>query len=550
MKRSPSVHRWILAAFAALAFLGCLVLLSVPGTYVSPDETANAFFARTFAERGTLAVFEPLNAVLDERIHPRSVISLDSRLVPGSFVGLPVLYGTLGALFGHWSVPFYTPLIAALAVCAWYAVVRRVFDRDVALLSAVLLAIHPAWWYYSARSLMHNVLFTSFLIVAAYFAVARPGKGTRWGDLDFVVSGALTGIALFVRTSEAVWLALAIACALLPLWKRIAWRKAVLFAGSALIALLPLLFLNNVTYGGPLTFGYNARAEAFVEAPGVSADEALAESSSAAAVSPVSTAFGMLFPFGLSWKDTAKNVAHYGIGLFWWMSALAAVGLALAFPTRATPSEARPWQRSYLAFAGAATLYLGFLYGSWTFFDNPDPTQITIGNSHVRYWLPVFVLSTPLAALAIRWISRRALTDAARRFATVALVGLCVGLSVRVAFFSPQDGIVTAAQGLLASREIRDHVVANTEPDAVIIVDRADKIFFPYRRVTYPLRDEATYALMPRIVLRVPLYYYGITLPPVDVAYLNDEKLAGLGLRIDEVGTFGIETLYRITKRP
>jgi len=126
---------------------------------------------------------------------------------------------------------------------------------------------------------------------------------------------------------------------------------------------------------------------------------------------------------------------------------------------------------------------------------------------------------------------------------------LCLGLSIRVAFLSPQDGIVAAANGLVESRATRDTVNALTETNSVIIVDRADKIFFPDRRVLYPLRDDATYALMPRIALRVPLYYYGITLPQTDVDYLNGDRLAKLGLKIDVVRTFRIETLYRISQR-
>ena len=85
-----------------------------------------------------------------------------------------------------------------------------------------------------------------------------------------------------------------------------------------------------------------------------------------------------------------------------------------------------------------------------------------------------------------------------------------------------------------------------TEVDAVIIVDRADKLFFPDRRVIYPLRDEKTYALMLQIVALVPLYYYGITLPQADIDYLNGDKLKAMGLQIDFVENFGEESLYKI----
>ena len=56
--RKISLYLALIGAFVALAFLGCLVLLRVGGIYVSPDETANAFFAKTFVRDGSLSVHE------------------------------------------------------------------------------------------------------------------------------------------------------------------------------------------------------------------------------------------------------------------------------------------------------------------------------------------------------------------------------------------------------------------------------------------------------------------------------------------------------------
>jgi hypothetical protein len=77
-------------------------------------------------------------------------------------------------------------------------------------------------------------------------------------------------------------------------------------------------------------------------------------------------------------------------------------------------------------------------------------------------------------------------------------------------------------------------------------VDRADKYLFPSRQVIVPLRAERTYAMMPVIVPSIPLYYFGITFPENDVQYLNNERLASVGLRIESVVTVDDETLYRI----
>jgi hypothetical protein len=44
------------------------------------------------------------------------------------------------------------------------------------------------------------------------------------------------------------------------------------------------------------------------------------------------------------------------------------------------------------------------------------------------------------------------------------------------------------------------------------------------------------------------VYYFGITLPEKDVAYLNDVKFAAMHLQIAEVFTLDDETLYRIRR--
>lgn len=555
MRNADSRHdRWILAAFALLAFLGCLVLLRVGGMYVSPDETANAFFAKTFVRTGALSVFEPLNATLGEALHPRSVVSIASHLVPSGFVGLPVIFGTIASTTGYWSLPFLTPLLAALAVFAWYATIKKIFDREVALLSAILLAIHPAWWYYSARSFMPNVPFVALLVLAAFLLVVRPSRGQRFAVVDPALAGALVSLALFVRPSEAIWLALASVLASLPLvmgrrgqgWSIVTSRNAIAaFLAGLAIASIPFFAFNAATYGSPVTTGYT------VAVTSTNHPRPLLDEGGEAPLDSATQRLGdVLFPFGIVRHDIKVNMLSYGFGLFWWLTILSVIGFPLAFPRKSLAREHHAARQSYVAFAVVASAYLALMYGSWTFYDNPDPTQVTIANSHVRYWLPAFVLATPFAALGIRWVSRRAFTDFARRAAVAVLVTLCLGLSVRVAFLSPQDGTVAAANGLAEARSVRSAVLDLTEKDSVIVVDRGDKLFFPYRRVLYPLRSEDTYALMPRIALRVPLYYYGITLPQKDVDWLNAEKLAGLGLRIDLVQSFDIETLYRISQTP
>ena len=132
-----------------------------------------------------------------------------------------------------------------------------------------------------------------------------------------------------------------------------------------------------------------------------------------------------------------------------------------------------------------------------------------------------------------------------------ALVALCVSLSIRMVFLQGQDALLQSVETVRASHAIQQDVLARTPVSSVIVVDRADKLFFPHRLVRYPLRSDQTYALLPRLVEQgIPLYYFGITFPPTDLAYLNEKKLAQSGLLIEWVQTYGEESLYRLYAHP
>ena len=191
-------------------------------------------------------------------------------------------------------------------------------------------------------------------------------------------------------------------------------------------------------------------------------------------------------------------------------------------------------------------IWLVLMYGSWEIHDNPDPSQITIANSYVRYWLPLYVFSTPMIAAMVHWVAQRGRSIFSKRLIVVSIIFLIVGLNVRAVFLQGQDGLFRMRFELQRSEHIQAAILRYTPPESLILVDRSDKLFFPHRHVWYPLRDEATYEAMPRLVEATQLYYYGITFPQADVEYLNTNRLKRMNLQIELIETFEQESLYRI----
>lgn len=527
---------------------------AVPFVFTSPDENANFTFARTVMATGDFGISDPVNIPLDGIVHPRSVVVVGMMSLPGSFIGWPLIAGWLGNITGATGILLLTPFLVLVALWMWWDIARRLTgDVRFAAVATALLAVHPALWYYANRSMMHNVPFVCMLIAAVWVAYARPfsrlASTVSAQVVELALAGVFVGTAIFIRTSEALWVAVVVVV-LAAVWRRHVrhWSGWVALLLGIALPLAVMAGWQAHVYGGPLVSGYTVEDVRVAPTADSAGDIGQNEDVATVQIAPPSSAEklgAMLLPFGLHPRAMLKNIWHYGIMLFPWMTVLAAAGMVSMLTRKKAKREKgeQPW-RVLLGVTLGLAVWLGLVYGSWSFNDNPDPTAITIGDSHIRYWLPLFVLSTLFAARAI--VTFVAPFKRQTHAAVVVVVAIAILSGVLV--FGGPDGLLHTRSVLFASAEKRTALIAATEDDAILVVDRADKFLFPYRRVIQPLRSESTYAALPEAARHAPLYYYGIPFPETDMTYLNTVKLAGLGLRIDPVVMIHDEMLYRITR--
>lgn len=510
----------IVLGFSACVFFvfTSILVLGVPKIYNSPDENANATFAETVRTTDQLLIAETDNLLVGGLIHPRSVVAVADILAPGSFLGLPFFYGLLSKLTGASLIRLLTPVLVIAALFAWRSIIEHIFcSRRVALIATLAIMFHPGLWYYASRTMMHNAPFVALLIISAYLLIIRKT------DRDAIFSGAALGLALWFRTIEVIWIAPIVLGLLIAYRRTLRLERIGLFAAAMVLTLLPMPGLNEALYGQPWLTGYTAH------------QAASAISTTSQIIAPIQGPLATVF--SLDVRSVLRNAWHYFIFLFPWMSLTAALGFLFLLRTRRV--------RVYLIVAILVTIWLWLFYGSWNFHDNPDPSIITIGNSYVRYWLPIFVLASPFVAVLIDWLARRFSALMARHIA-IGLTVLMIAANVYPTFFA-NDGLWSTRQNIFAFAATRDIVLDSTEENAIIVVDRADKFLWPERRVIQPLRSESTYQAMPALAAIAPLYYFGITFPQTDIAYLNTIKLAEMKMRIEYILTIGEESLYRFS---
>lgn len=578
--------RGVFVSFLAFLFFISLCFLNRPeaGAYVkwsSPDETANYIFTKLYSETGEVSFFERYNLYADDVMHPRSMRSDAGTIKPVSFLGIILIYGGIASVFGSGVIPFLTPFFASLGIVFFYLLIRRVFGKTNAMVSALLLSGFPVWIYYSERSMFHNVLFVSLLIVGLYFSLGQGeelikrkflSRQADWiGMLYASLAGLFTGAAALARTSELLW----VAPLFFLLWifniKKAGLIKVLLFLSFAFLSLLPALYWNQLLYGAPFSGGYAEMNSSLNNIRTASSELAAA----AFAFEPgyVKYLFGRIqeniFYFGFHPRQSAEMFFRYFVDMFAWFFYPACLGLFL-FLQRIHSWKKSVWLFfiSYFVISSILVLY----YGSWEFHDNPNAESFTIGNSYTRYWLPVYLGALPLASFFLirltcglaperadgvfkeepkAWL-KKILSRPRRKFVTLGLRALFLGviflLSANFVLLGSEEGLIYGLAEKKYSFVQLKRVLEETENNSVIITQYHDKLFFPERKVIVGnLTDNNMNKVYADLAQRLPVYYYSFVFPETDLDYLNTRKLFEAGLRIESVKKITEDfTLYKL----
>jgi len=544
--------------------------------WTSPDETANYVFTKYYAQENKLIIRENYNLIASDIMRPRSFRSDHGDIKPVSFLGIILVYGSIAKVFSYRVIPFLTPLFASFGLIFFYLLVRKIFNKENALMSTFLLAFFPPYVYYTIRSMFHNVLFTVFLIIGLYFGFkmveryeGSKKKTIMLGLFFAMLSGLFFGLSIITRTSELMW----ILPMLLIIWvlniKKIGiWRLPV-FLGFVFVALLPVLYYNSILYSSPLSGGYSEMNSSI---------QALKDSGAQIVKTTVSGSFEnysgivskikeTLFYFGIHPRQSARMFLYYFVEMFDWLFWLGSAGVLL-FIARFKKSRKEQWVflLSWLSISFILVIY----YGSWTFYDNPDPRSHTIGNSYTRYWLPFYLGMIPFFVYLItqvtRWIARAVISNRertghvffnfhiSRKFFANAMRAMII---VAVFFWSAnfllagsEEGLVYLYEKSTRTREEWQELMRLTESNSVLITRYHDKLVFPERKVIVgDFTDPNMVTIYSELSDSLPVYYYNFTFPEKDFEYLNTRKLVKFGFQLQEIKKLNYDfTLYKLVK--
>lgn len=549
--------------------------------WTSPDETANYVFTKLYSQTGNLTIDEKYNLYTEGIMHPRSFLSDDDKLKPVSFLGIILIFGTIAKLTTYKIIPFLTPFFGALGIIFFYLLIRKLFGARNALISVFLMAFFPPFVYYTARSMFHNVLFISLLIISLYFMVIMSGvikkKGLSYGKLiktllPYWVSASLAGLfmgaAVITRTSEVLWLAPGIFIVFIFNIFRLDIARILFFILFLFLAIFPAMEHNQELYGSYFFGGYTEMNKSILNVSNAGADivKSVAERNFVYVSDLFNIIKNNIFYFGFSPKHSLKMLDLYFVKMFPYLFWGAAAGFVLFF------LQKKKWKMkyfTYILFMLCISVILILYYGSWVFHDNPDPNSHTIGNSYVRYWLPVYFGAIPFVSFLIMRFTMaftQTISATMKRFwgknmkkrtrnfylysmRTLIIALMCLFYAQFVTMRS-DDGLLYLGMRHVEVRDSIEKVLALTESNSAIVTFYHDKMFFPERKVIVGLfNDKRMVEQYAHLADYLPLYYYNFTLPQKDIDYLNSRRLAEVGLGLEKVEKITEDfTLYKIFK--
>ncbi|MHB8831193.1 MAG: hypothetical protein ACYC44_03720 [Patescibacteria group bacterium] len=444
--------------------------LGFQGVWMSPDETANAVSGVAFAEHGTFAVPFELVKSFPWAV-PRSFVAMVSQgqIVPVGFLGMPLVLAGAYKLAGTFGVILFTPLIALLTLWALWQILPKAWPK-IARVSALLVWMSfPTVIIYANRGAFAN-LFITCLAIWIWWLLDKAKGFWTWP-----VAGALLGLACVIRPPEAVWLLPLAVFAILynrqqrqtPVQPK--QTKQYIFMGTVFaLILLCGAYLGHKTYGHWLTSGYQIRPTATVVSDQAE-QQAMSKAVSIFSIQPLA-----IHPKSMLWNAWS----YLGTILWpWTLMGILVLGLCIQKRVWITPEK---W---IMAGALWTFVWLVGFYGNGLYQDHVGTNIPSMGNSYLRYLLPLSVM----AAVSVGYLVNELWKYWSLRTIAIVLTAFLVFVGLWDASARDDEGMLANQKEFIRYAAIRQQARSMLAPGTVVLSDRSDKIFFPVFPAVSPM---------------------------------------------------------------
>lgn len=506
----------LIGCSACLIFASTLIIPITGGTiFASPDETAVVVIAKRLGAFSSPAIAELLVASYPW-LHPRSWVSQGTVIVPVGFLGWPFFLAPIAWIGADIFFPWIGWLLAFSSLFPLFGLLSERYEKRHAAIGVIVTAAMPMFIFYANRGLFPNV----GVLAAVLWSLWAIRRSVIFGKQWWIV-GFFCGALSIIRPIELLWV--------LPWWvwalhglTRKRWGE--LFGALPVFGLILGAFglLNHITYGAPWHIGYWM------------SDNTLLNIKSTL----LKTSSSQLFPFGIHPRNILWNVSSFFRAFLW--PYLCIVLLAMSHKLY---RERGFKKTTFYALSGWTCFIFLLIYGSGLYQDHVRLGAVTIGNSFLRYLLPLI----PLVAVACTDFVAYLPETRWSKMISGSLLFSCVVFGVYSATIRDDEGVWKTRKELMRYEVVRRGATEAFVSGSIILSERSDKIFaFRERmRSVSPLPPLSEIARLVREEGKketVGLYARPLSQKERDRWHAN-------GLELTEVALFERENLYQIISK-
>ncbi|MFA5029963.1 MAG: hypothetical protein WC495_00020 [Patescibacteria group bacterium] len=506
----------IVVAFASLFFAALHLFFSTnENQSISPDEKANYTFTQNLVNTENIFLkidTEGIDRAMD-LFKPRSITysaeNQSYRL--SSFYGLPFIYSFFQKFLPRFVIYCLFPIIGIIAF--WLILEKSFLSFRAKFYSLIVFAFHPLFVLYAARSYMHNLLFFNLFLLAIVLILYAEEQKPNLKRIFFIVSGLVYGFSLATRTTELVWSFIFIVLLFTFLEQdRFIFKlqHALLFVLGSMLVVLPFIGISYTTSHSLIQYR-------------ILNPETLSQTTSFFAL-----AKSYIFPFGVDVGKSASIFFDFFISL-WWLTLPGLVGLVLL-----ARKAFKNGIRTTLLFIGGLLLcfYLILIYGPYP--QESSAGNILIGNSHFRYWIPIFLMLSYGFGFFVDFLQKHF-----KWFYLYLIIPLGMfSYSIYFIFFTSGGLVDIYFQNVMSARRLV-LIEETTESNSILLAGLADKYFFPDRVVAGTLMHEQRSWFVDRFLqlqTNRSVYYYHID---ADISsHFTKDALEAAGVEFTYVAQF------------
>jgi len=384
------------------------------------------------------------------------------------------------------------------------------------MMALLFLALAP-WLYFANVVMLPTILFIFLLLLAWYFFALYFKK------VDFVywsLASIFLSLAILVRPTEFIWVLLSTLIVFYFNRHRLSLFllifSIIIFANFLYMA----LFLNNISYGDYLSVGYqNLQTGALPSELSDSKFDFLGFAKLA------------IMPFGLNIKLSLANIYNYYIEIIWPYFIFAVASLYYLFKKIKNREKGAGIWSKYFLVTGTIFIFVLLYYASWDLADPLVKNLNKISISYIRYFMPLYILTLPLTAYAIKrlFFKKDRFLNSMIIYFMIILLSI---VSIKMAFYSPNDGLLKNRQNIIEYYDQYREANKVADKNSVIISDRSDKVFFPKYKVIVPQGDLPLWPRVANLIEETSVYFY--TNKTDNALILTKEKAAESNLSFGE----------------